>query len=97
MPVNLTLTQKVSDALWRASGTFTNDEVGNELSHQANNILVKQNGNELELYASPTEYNGTIGQHEVIHFAPHEPFIIDDVGVGTKLNFKEIFVTVKLK
>lgn len=97
MPVNLILTNKVSDALWRASGTFSNDEVGNEFSHQANNILVKQSGNELELYAEQNQFNGTIGQHEVIHFAPHEPFIIDDVSIGTKLNFKEIFVTVKIK
>jgi hypothetical protein len=97
MPVNLTLTQKVSDALWRASGTFSNEEEGNSVSHQATDILVKQNDNELELFADVNEYNGKIGNHSVIHFAPHEPFIIDDVGVGTKLNFKEIFVTVKLK
>lgn len=97
MPVQLTLTKKVSDSLWRASGTFSNDDEGNSFSHVANDILVKQNGNELELFADESLNNGTIGKHQVIHFAPHEPFIIDEVNVGTKLNFKEIFVTVKIK
>ncbi len=97
MPVKLTLTKKVSDVLWRASGTFSNEEETTETNHQATDILVKQNGNELELFASSDEYNGKIGLYNVIHFAPHEPFIIEDVSVGTQINFKEIFVTVKLK
>jgi hypothetical protein len=96
MPVNLVLDEKVSEALWRASGAFINNDDPNDIQSLDANILVKQHGNELTLYAAEGRDNGKIGQHAVLHYTPHEPIIIDNPMRGTKLSFKQIFASVKI-
>lgn len=96
MPVNLVLEEKVSEALWRASGAFVNNSDYNDIQSLDAIVFVKQNGNELTLFAAEGKDNGKIGQHAVLHYTPHEPIIIENPMRGTKLSFKQIFASVKI-
>ena len=59
------------------------------------NVLVKQNGNAFILHATPQGINGQIGKRQILHYTPHQPFIIDMPMKGSKLTFNQIFVTLK--
>jgi hypothetical protein len=95
MPVELTLEKKVSEALWKASGAFINNENPNAVESVEANVLVKQNGNAFILHATPQGINGQIGKRQILHYTPHQPCIIDMPMKGSKLTFNQIFVTLK--
>lgn len=95
MPVELTLDKKVSEALWKASGTFINNEVADAVESVEAHVLLKQEGNAFSLHAIPNRMNGRIANKEILHYAPHKPCIVDHPMKGSKLTFNQIFVTLK--
>lgn len=97
MAIEVALGNKISDTLWSASGIFIGlNDKGEKQTLQAN-VLVKQSDEGYSLHADESFKNGTIGKYPIIGYEYHEPIPIPDATTGTKLNFKEIFVTVKLK
>lgn len=97
MAIEVALDKKVSDSLWSASGTFIGlNDKGERQTFRAD-VFVNESDEGFCLYADQNLNNGTIGKFPIIGYEYHQPIPIPDATKGTKLNFKEIFVTVKLK
>lgn len=92
MPVKLTLQSKVSDSLWRATGTFADTNSGHSVGAD---VIVKQDGKHFILWAEPNKNNGIVNGSKVLHYVKHKPATIELVKPGTQLVFNNILVTLK--
>lgn len=95
MPVKLIIGDKISETLYRASGFFINNENPDDIKRAEADVIVCHMNGELTLHATEGADNGHIGGKAVLGYVPHEPLLIEEVGPGIELAFKQILVTVK--
>jgi len=89
MPIDLMITEQVSSSLFKAAGTFSNKDT----AHSAE-VFVKFKSGELSLVSEPNA-KSFVANSEIEFLSAHEPVILDTPIIGTKLNFRNVHVTLK--
>lgn len=89
MPIDLIIVEEVNGSLFKATGTFSNKET----AHSAE-VFVQFKSGELSLISNPAN-KSFVANSEIEFLSAHEPVILDSPIIGTKLNFRNVHVTLK--
>jgi hypothetical protein len=89
MPIEIIITEQVSNGMYKAVGTCFNSEISHKM-----NVFIAKEGNQVSMHTSK-QYPGKIANAEIEHITPHEPVLMDDLEIGTKLTFISVHVSIK--